>query len=103
MLICCPQGLHVAEGLGLGTRARTCDNPHMSLAHLTLPTRDVEGTAKFFERTLGYARKQVPGNSPVEVLWLDIARGQEMHVFYVEGFKTGGFEGEFGRQMPPRR
>ena len=71
----------------------------MSLAHLTLPTRDVEGTARFFERTLGYARKAVPGNSPVEAVWLDLGRGQEMHVFYVEGFAAGGFEGEFGRHV----
>ena len=56
----------------------------MSLAHLTLPTRDVEATAGFLERTLGYTRKPVPGNSPVEVRWLDIGRGQELHVFYVE-------------------
>ncbi len=71
----------------------------MPLAHLTLPTRDVDGTAKFFERTLGYTRNPVPGNSPVEALWLDIARGQEIHVFYVEGFEVGRFEGEFGRHV----
>ena len=67
----------------------------MSLAHLTLPTEQVDRTASFFERTLGYARNPVPGNSPVEALWLDIGRGQEMHVFYVEGFRTSPFEGEF--------
>lgn len=71
----------------------------MSLAHLTLPTRDVEATASFFERTLGYARNRVPGNSPVEALWLDIGLGQELHVFYVDGFETGAFEGEFGRHV----
>ena len=71
----------------------------MSLAHLTLPTRDVEGTASFFERTLRYVRNSVPGNSPVEALWLDIGRGQELHVFYVEGFEVSGFEGEFGRHI----
>jgi catechol 2,3-dioxygenase-like lactoylglutathione lyase family enzyme len=71
----------------------------MTLAHLTLPTRNVEGTAAFFENTLGYARNAVPGNSPVEALWLDIGRGQEMHVFYVEGFEAGSFEGEFGRHV----
>lgn len=71
----------------------------MSLAHLTLPTRDVDKTASFFERTLGYARNPVPDNSPVEALWLDIGRGQEMHVFYVEGFEAGSFEGEFGRHV----
>ena len=71
----------------------------MSLAHLTLPTRDVERTAGFFERTLGYIRNAVPSNSPVEALWLDIGRGQEMHVFYVEGFAVSPFESEFGRHV----
>ena len=40
-----------------------------------------------------------PGNSPVEALWLDIGRGQEMHVFYVAGFEASPFEGEFGRHV----
>jgi catechol 2,3-dioxygenase-like lactoylglutathione lyase family enzyme len=71
----------------------------MSLAHLTLPTRDVEKTASFFERTLGYRRLPVPGNSPVELVWLDLGRGQEMHVFYVEGFSVSPFENEFGRHV----
>ena len=71
----------------------------MSLAHLTLPTRNVEATARFFERTLGYASNPVPGNSPIEALWLDIGRGQEIHVFFVEGFEAGPFEGEFGRHV----
>ena len=71
----------------------------MSLAHLTLPTRDVERTATFFERTLGYTRAGVPGNSPIEALWLDIGRGQTMHVFYVDGFEVSPFEHEFGRHV----
>jgi len=71
----------------------------MSLAHLTLPTRDVDKTARFFEKTLGYARSPVPGNSPVEVVWLDIGGGQEMHVFYVEGLEVSPFESEFGRHV----
>jgi catechol 2,3-dioxygenase-like lactoylglutathione lyase family enzyme len=71
----------------------------MSVAHLTLPTRDVERTAAFFEATFGYARGAVPGNSPVEALWLDIGRGQEMHVFFVEGFEVSPFEREFGRHI----
>lgn len=71
----------------------------MSLAHLTLPTREVEKTVSFFERTLGYPRNPVPGNSPVEALWLDIGRGQEMHVFYVEDFAVSPFESEFGRHV----
>lgn len=71
----------------------------MSLAHLTLPTQYVERTASFFERTLGYRRHSVPGNSPAEAVWLDIGRGQEMHVLYVEGFAVSPFEREFGRHV----
>jgi catechol 2,3-dioxygenase-like lactoylglutathione lyase family enzyme len=71
----------------------------MSLAHLTLPTRDVQKTASFFERTLGYRRLPVPANSPVELVWFDLGRGQEMHVFYVDGFSVSPFENEFGRHV----
>ena len=71
----------------------------MSLAHLTLPTREVQKTASFFERTLGYRRLAVPANSRVELVWLDLGRGQEMHVFYVEGFNVSPFENEFGRHV----
>jgi catechol 2,3-dioxygenase-like lactoylglutathione lyase family enzyme len=68
-------------------------------AHLTLPTRDVEGTAGFFERTLGYARGRVPGNSPIEALWLDLGGGQQMHVLHVDGFAVSPYEHEFGRHV----
>src|SRR3954466_2075290 len=71
----------------------------MTLAHLTLPTREVEKTAAFFERTLGYARLPVPTNSPVELVWLDLGGGQQLHVFYVEGFSVSPFENEFGRHV----
>lgn len=71
----------------------------MSLAHLTLATRDVERTASFFERTLGYARGPIPGNSPVATQWLDVGRGQQIHLVFVEGFETSPFEGEFGRHV----
>ena len=71
----------------------------MPFAHLTLPTREVAKTASFFERTLGYRRLPVPANSPVELVWLDLGRGQEMHVFYVEGFSVSPFENEFGRHV----
>jgi catechol 2,3-dioxygenase-like lactoylglutathione lyase family enzyme len=71
----------------------------MSFAHLTLPTQDVERTASFFERTFGYARGAVPGNSPVPTQWLDIGHGQQIHVVHVDGFHTSTFEGEFGRHI----
>jgi catechol 2,3-dioxygenase-like lactoylglutathione lyase family enzyme len=71
----------------------------MSLAHFTLPTQHVEKTASFFEQTLGYPRRVVPDNVPDETVWLDIGRGQELHVFFVEGFEASPFEGEFGRHI----
>jgi catechol 2,3-dioxygenase-like lactoylglutathione lyase family enzyme len=74
----------------------------MTLAHLTLPTRDVERTTAFFERTFGYPRRPLPPNSPVEVQWLDIGHGQELHIFYVERFEISPFEGEFGRHVAVR-
>lgn len=71
----------------------------MSFAHLTLPTRYVEQTASLLERALGYRRNPVAANSPVEAVWLDLGRGQEMHVLFVEGFDASPFEGEFGRHV----
>lgn len=71
----------------------------MSFLHLTLPTLHVEKTAAFFERTLGYIRGAVPGNSPVEAQWLNLGLGQTIHVFFVEGFVISPFESEFGRHV----
>jgi catechol 2,3-dioxygenase-like lactoylglutathione lyase family enzyme len=71
----------------------------MSLAHLTLPTLDVERTARFFEQTLGYTRDSSPANSPVETVWLATGRGQQMHIVYLAGFEASPFEGEFGRHI----
>jgi predicted enzyme related to lactoylglutathione lyase len=70
-----------------------------NFAHLTLPTQHVERTAAFLEKTLGYTRNLSPANSPVPTVWLNIGRGQEMHVTYVEGFRVSPFEGEFGRHI----
>jgi catechol 2,3-dioxygenase-like lactoylglutathione lyase family enzyme len=71
----------------------------MSLAHLTLPTREVERTASFLEQTLGYPRDPLPDNIPCETVWLNIGRGQQLHIFYVEGFEVSPFEQEFGRHV----
>jgi catechol 2,3-dioxygenase-like lactoylglutathione lyase family enzyme len=71
----------------------------MSLAHVTLPTLAVERTARFLEQTLGYARDAAPANSPVQTVWLAIGGGQQIHVFYAEGFEVSRFEGEFGRHI----
>lgn len=79
-------------------RSQTAALIGMSFAHLTLATRHVERTASFFERTLGYSRRPV-GNSPVEAVWLDFGRGQELHVLFVQHFEVSPFESEFGRHV----
>ena len=71
----------------------------MTLAHVTLPTRHVERTAAFLEHVFGWTRVAVPANSPLEVVWLDIGGGQQLHVFHVESFEVSAFEGEFGRHI----
>jgi hypothetical protein len=73
--------------------------PRMSLAHFTLPTREVEKTATFLQETLGYARDPVPANVPDQTVWLNIGHGQQLHVFFVEGFAVSPFEEEFGRHV----
>ena len=71
----------------------------MSFAHVTLPTRDVDRTASFFERTLGYPRRTVPDNSPLDLVWLDVGHGQEIHVIFVDRFVVLPHESEFGRHV----
>src|SRR5688572_8558583 len=74
----------------------------MILAHFTLPTREVEKTARFIERTLGYARKETPANSPVGGVWFGLGNGQDMHLLHVDHFEVGAFEAEFGRHVALR-
>jgi catechol 2,3-dioxygenase-like lactoylglutathione lyase family enzyme len=71
----------------------------MTLAHLTLATRDVQKTAAFFEETLGYPRDPMPTNIPDEAAWLSLGRGQQIHLVYVDGFEVSPFEREFGRHV----
>ena len=71
----------------------------MHFAHTTLPTQHVERTCAFLVETLGLTRLATPPNSPVPVYWLDLGSGQELHVFYVEGFEVSPFESEFGRHI----
>ena len=71
----------------------------MGLAHFTLPSREVEKTAAFLEQTLGYRRDPLPDNIPCETAWLNLGNGQQLHVFYVEGFAVSPFEAEFGRHV----
>jgi hypothetical protein len=69
------------------------------LAHFTLATRDVNATAGFIERTLGYARKPLPPNATGPVVWFDVGAGQEMHILHVDGFEISPHEAEFGRHV----
>ena len=71
----------------------------MSLAHLTLATREVEKTALFLEQTLGYRRDAVPENVMDPAVWLNIGHGQQIHLIYVDGFAVSPFEREFGRHV----
>ena len=71
----------------------------MSLAHLTLASQRVEETAAFFQRTLGYARDPLPANVQGPTVWLNIGRGQQMHVLHAENFAVSAFEAEFGRHV----
>ncbi|UUO07295.1 VOC family protein [Blastopirellula sp. J2-11] len=71
----------------------------MSLAHFTLATRDAETTASFFTQIFGWKRLNVPGNTDVLAIWLDIGQDQQMHVLQIEGFEVSPFEKEFGRHF----
>jgi catechol 2,3-dioxygenase-like lactoylglutathione lyase family enzyme len=71
----------------------------VALAHFTLATRDIDRTAAFLERTLGYARKRLPPNVVGDAIWLDIGGGQELHVLRVPDFEASAFEAEYGRHL----
>jgi catechol 2,3-dioxygenase-like lactoylglutathione lyase family enzyme len=71
----------------------------MPLAHVTLATRDVPGTRRFFAESLGWKPIEKPGNIPREAAWLEIAPGQELHLLHVPDFAPSPFEREFGRHI----
>ena len=71
----------------------------MSLAHLTLPSREVAATAAFLEKTLGYARDPLPENAVGDAVWFNLGNGQQLHVLHVAGFEVSPYEREFGRHV----
>ena len=71
----------------------------MTLAHVTLATRDVERTSRFFEVTFGWRPIDRPGNTKRTAGWLEIAPGQQLHLLHVENFEPSPFEAEFGRHV----
>lgn len=71
----------------------------MSLAHLTLATRDVRASLAFFAETLGWRPIHRPGNIGRPAAWLEISSGQELHLVEVADFQPSPFEAEFGRHV----
>ncbi len=71
----------------------------MAFAHLTLATRDLAGTVRFFAEALGWRRIVRPNNVPLPAAWLEIAPGQELHLVEVSDFAPSPFEQEYGRHV----
>ena len=71
----------------------------MAIAHVTLATRDLAGTARFFSEALGWRRVLRPNNVPFPAAWLEIAPGQELHLVEVPDFAPSPFEREYGRHL----
>ena len=71
----------------------------MPLAHLTLATRDVHASARFFAQALGWRPIARPDNIGRPAAWLEIAPGQELHLVEVPAFESSPFEAEFGRHV----
>ena len=63
---------------------------------MTLPTRDVQATASFLEKALGYERAAQPADSLADTAWLNIQNGQQIQVVFVEGFTVSPFDGDIG-------
>jgi len=71
----------------------------LTLAHITLATRDVERSAEFFQNVLGWRRVKRPGNIAVEAAWLQITPDCEIHLVVDPEFEPSRFEREFGRHI----
>jgi catechol 2,3-dioxygenase-like lactoylglutathione lyase family enzyme len=71
------------------------------IAHITIATRDVEKTVRFFEQVFGWRRIAAPANVEprLRVAWLEIGDGQQVHVLLDERFEPSPFEGEYGRHI----
>jgi catechol 2,3-dioxygenase-like lactoylglutathione lyase family enzyme len=63
---------------------------------VTLPTRDVQATASFLEKALGYTRVADPVDSHAETAWLNIQNGQQIQIVFAKGFTVSPFDGDIG-------
>jgi catechol 2,3-dioxygenase-like lactoylglutathione lyase family enzyme len=71
----------------------------MTIAHITLATRDIERSRVFFAAALGWRPIERPSNVPMPAAWLEIAPGQELHLVEVPDFEPSPFEREYGRHI----
>jgi catechol 2,3-dioxygenase-like lactoylglutathione lyase family enzyme len=71
----------------------------VAFAHLTLATRDVRRSTRFFDAALGWSPIDRPGNIGVPSAWLEIAPGQELHLVELPDFEPSPFEREYGRHL----
>ena len=71
----------------------------MTIAHITIATRDVRRSSDFFEKVFAWKPLHEPDNIELTAAWLEIAPGQQLHILNVEGFEPSPFEAEFGRHI----
>jgi catechol 2,3-dioxygenase-like lactoylglutathione lyase family enzyme len=71
----------------------------MAIAHVTLATRDVRRSSRFFAAALGRRPLDRPANIPMPAAWLEIAPGQELHLVEVPDYAPFPFEREYGRHI----
>ena len=71
----------------------------MAIAHITLPTSDVENSRDFYHNTLGWQPIEKPANISTDATWLQIAPGQQLHLVRVDNFNATEFDREYGRHI----
>jgi len=71
----------------------------MTLAHLTIATRDSKSTTEFLQHIFEWPLVDRPANLDPTTYWLEISPEQQIHVLQVEGFEVSPFEKEFGRHF----
>jgi catechol 2,3-dioxygenase-like lactoylglutathione lyase family enzyme len=71
----------------------------MAIAHITLATRNIHSTSRFFAAAFGWRPIDRPSNIPHPAAWLQIALGQELHLIELDDFQASPFEREYGRHV----
>jgi catechol 2,3-dioxygenase-like lactoylglutathione lyase family enzyme len=71
----------------------------MAVAHVTLATRDLGRTVRFFSGALGWRPIVRPNNVAYPAAWLEIGPGQELHLLELPDFAPSPFEREYGRHV----